>query len=163
MLFQGVSMSDFPKVFISYSHESEQFDKKVLKFSNRLRQEYYIDAIIDQYVETPVEGWPLWMERQIEKSDFVLIVCTKSYQKKIEEWPPKKGKGVIWEMGIVRQVIYDSYGLNSKFIPILFDEYSNNYIPKPLKATTYYNISRIKDIKKLASRILGIDVSKSQN
>lgn len=150
-------MFDFPKVFISYSHKTEKFDNKVLKFANKLRQDYDIDAMIDQYIEAPAEGWPLWMERQIEISDFVLIVCTKSYFEKIEDCDPNNGKGAIWEMGIVRQALYESYGLNSKFIPIVFDEYSIGYTPKPLKVTTYYNVSRVKDLKKLSTRILGIE------
>lgn len=38
-------MSENPKVFISYSHESADFEEKVLEFSNRLRSEG-IDASI---------------------------------------------------------------------------------------------------------------------
>lgn len=147
----------YPKIFISYSHETEQFDKKILKFSNKLRTDYFIDSIIDQYVDSPPEGWPLWMERQIEYSDYVLIVCTKSYFEKIEDIVPKRGKGAIWEIGIVRQAIYDSYGMNHKFIPVIFEEESLNYIPKLLKGTTYYNISKIKDLKKLNKRIHGFE------
>ena len=45
-------MSENPKVFISYSHESTDFEEKVLEFSNRLRSEG-IDANIDLYEEAP--------------------------------------------------------------------------------------------------------------
>lgn len=48
-------MSENPKVFISYSHESTDFEEKVLEFSNRLRSEG-IDASIDLYEEAPSEG-----------------------------------------------------------------------------------------------------------
>lgn len=148
-------MSEYPKVFISYSHETLKFERKVLRFSNKLRMDYDIDAMIDQYVESPEEGWSRWMERQIENSDFVLIVCTKPYFEKIEDYCPTHGKGAVWEMGIIRQVLYDSYGFNSKFIPVFFDDYCLKYIPKPLKATTYYNIGKVKDQKKLVARLNG--------
>ena len=32
-------MSENPKVFISYSHESADFEEKVLEFSNKLRSD----------------------------------------------------------------------------------------------------------------------------
>ena len=70
--------SDAPKVLISYSHDSPEHAERVLKLSNRLREDG-IDCTIDQYVVVPEEGWPLWMERQIEASEFVLIVCTETY------------------------------------------------------------------------------------
>ena len=74
-------MSENPKVFISYSHESTDFEEKVLEFSNRLRSEG-IDASIDLYEEAPSEGWPRWMENQIRESDYVLVLCSKSYYDK---------------------------------------------------------------------------------
>jgi hypothetical protein len=38
-----------------------------------------IDAMIDQYEQSPPEGWPAWCEAQIRKADFVLMVCTETY------------------------------------------------------------------------------------
>ena len=64
-----------PKVFISYSHDSKEIQDKVLEFSNKLRKEG-IDANIDQYIDSPPEGWPKWMERNIEESDYVLVLST---------------------------------------------------------------------------------------
>ena len=55
-----------PKVFISYSQDSIEFADQVLQFSNHLRQEG-IDTSLDQYEESPPEGWPRWMERQMAK------------------------------------------------------------------------------------------------
>lgn len=74
-------MSENPKVFISYSHESADFEEKVLEFSKKLRSEG-IDASIDLYEEAPSEGWPRWMENQIRESDYVLVLCSKSYYDK---------------------------------------------------------------------------------
>ena len=44
-----------------------------------------VDAIVDQFVNgSPAEGWPLWMERQVKASDFVLVVCTEPYHRRFD-------------------------------------------------------------------------------
>lgn len=74
-----------------------------------------IDANIDLYEEAPVEGWPRWMENQINNSDFVLVVSSKSYFEKCYS-ESHKGKGISWEVNIVYQHIYDANSTNTKFI-----------------------------------------------
>ena len=54
--------SDPPKVLISYSHDSPEHQKRVLRLANRLRADG-IDCTIDQYVLVPEQGWPHWMEQ----------------------------------------------------------------------------------------------------
>ena len=71
-----------PVVFISYSQDSPEHTDKVLAFTNTLRRDG-IDAVLDQYEESPCEGWPKWMDRQIENSDFVLVVCTETYCQRV--------------------------------------------------------------------------------
>ncbi len=66
------------RVFISYSHDGEDHEKRVLALSNRLREEG-IDCIIDKYRPHPPEGWPKWMEKQLENAGFVLVICTGAY------------------------------------------------------------------------------------
>jgi hypothetical protein len=75
--------------------------------------------MIDQYVLVPEGGWPLWMERQIEDSDFVLMVCTETYFRRVmDKEEPGKGLGVRWE----GRPIYKAEMRNTKFIPVLFEE-----------------------------------------
>ncbi|MFM9069791.1 MAG: SEFIR domain-containing protein, partial [Planctomycetota bacterium] len=58
-------MTNNPKVFISYSHDSDEHKALVLGLAERLRTNG-VDAGIDQYVEgTPAEGWGRWMNAQI--------------------------------------------------------------------------------------------------
>ena len=88
---------DPPKVLISYSHDSPEHRDRVLVLSKRLRKDG-IDCTIDQYVVVPPEGWPRWMEKQIRNSDFVLIVCTETYYRRVlGEEDPGRGRGVRWE------------------------------------------------------------------
>ena len=103
------------KVFISYAWEDESFSQAILEFSNKLRANG-IDANIDQYEENPDMGWPIWMEQQIETSDYVLVVATKTYLDKFLQL--QQGKGVSWEISSIYQSLYNSQGHNDKFIPI---------------------------------------------
>src|SRR5512143_3863793 len=50
----------------------------VLGLADRLRTDG-IDAEVDQYNAAPLEGWPLWCERQIDTADVVLMICTETY------------------------------------------------------------------------------------
>ncbi len=54
-----------PVVFISYTHDSDEHLDRVLEFSNKLRAEG-IDAVLDQYEESPPEGWPRWIDKFVE-------------------------------------------------------------------------------------------------
>lgn len=153
-------MSKYPKVFISYAHDTELFSDKVLEFSNKLR-ENWIDANIDQYEEAPAEGWPRWMDRQIEEADYVLVICTEAYFNKVKLYELGEGKGVNWEINIIYQHLYDSCCSNTKFIPVVLNGYHTNNILKPLKSSTVYYVDRQKEFNKLCNRIKGIkNVSK---
>lgn len=62
------------KVFISYSHDSEEHRERVLQLSERLRQDS-VETILDQYENgSPIQGWPRWMLDMLDVSDFVLVV-----------------------------------------------------------------------------------------
>jgi hypothetical protein len=86
-----------PRVFLSCSHDSPKHQDRVLALANRLRQ-WGIDATVDQFDGSPREGWPMWTEREIRQSDFVLVVCTETYLTRVERREgPGRGRGVVWE------------------------------------------------------------------
>jgi SEFIR domain-containing protein len=127
-----------PKVFISYSHDTVAHQKRVLDLADRLRADG-IDAEIDQYNDSPPEGWPRWCERQIEAADFVLMVCTETYHRRVRgEEERGKGLGVVWEAAIIRQLLYDAGAVSSKFVPVLFADGSPEHIPTPIKGWSHY-------------------------
>src|SRR5659263_59872 len=127
-----------PKVFISYSHDSEEHKDRALALSDRLRADG-IECIIDQYETSPPEGWAQWMIKQVKKANFVLIVCTETYQLRFEgEEEPEKGKGAIWAGVIITQQIYEAQARNEKFIPVIFTAEDETHIPTILRSATYY-------------------------
>ena len=140
-------------VFISYSHDSAEHERQVLALSNRLRGEG-VDCYLDQYVESPPEGWPAWMNRHIVESAFVLVVCTETYARRVmgnEE--PGRGLGATWEGGLITQAIYDTGGLNARFLPVLFDRDDQAHIPPFLQRTTRYLIDGESGYEQLYRRL----------
>jgi TIR domain len=92
-----------PRVLISYSHDSREHGDRVLELADRLRADG-VDAIIDQYIQSPPEGWPAWCEAEIRKADFVAMVCTETYLRRVNgEEETGKGHGVLWEARLIRQ------------------------------------------------------------
>lgn len=128
-------------VFIIYSHDSPAHSRKVLEFSNKLR-ELGVDVELDQYHPRPAQGWPKWCEENLhpKKSQFVLMVCTQVYLDRINgEVKADEGRGVYWEGALVRNYIYDAKA-NSRFVPILFPDSNESHVPMPLKGYGFYKI-----------------------
>jgi hypothetical protein len=133
-------MSEPPRVFISYSHESVAHLDRVLDFANRLRGDG-IDARIDRYVQFPSGRWPAWCEAEIRNADFVLMVCTQTYLRRVNgDVEPSKGHGVLWEALIIKQSLYDSASFSRKFVPVLFADGSDDHVPVPVKGGSIYRV-----------------------
>lgn len=145
--------SPSPKVFISYSHDSQEHKDRVLALADRLREDG-VDCTIDQYEESPAEGWQRWMLHQVEVSDFVLVVCTERYDRRFRgREEVGKGKGVTWEGGVIIQELYDAQGQNSKFIPITLTPEDANFISSPLRSATNYRLNTTDGYESLYRRL----------
>ena len=130
-----------PRVFISYSHDSQEHKDLVLELADRVREDG-IDCTIDQYVESPAEGWQRWMLNQVEEATFGLVACTEQYDRRFRGRETiGKGKGATWEGGVIIQELYDDQGQNSKFIPITLAPEDANFIPSPLRGATSYRLN----------------------
>lgn len=108
------SECDILKVFVSYSHESDEHNKQVANLVFRLRQEgihtmYDGDVRLGQRIND-------YMDIAIRESDYVLYICTPEYKKKADA----RTKGVGFETTIITAEIMQ-YNNENKFIPVLFN------------------------------------------
>ena len=130
-----------PTAFISYSHESPGHDERVLQLANRLTGEG-VACEIDRYHVSPPEGWPRWMQKQVQDSDFIIAVCTEAYERRFTgNQTDGKGKGAAWEGRSIYQLLYDAVE-NRRVIPVVFSRADIAHIPFVLKDATYYDLSK---------------------
>ena len=142
-----------PKIFISYSHDSPQHMDRVLELANRLRSDG-VDCSIDLYETSPPMGWARWTESQIEKADFVLVICTATYLRRFKgEEASGIGRGAKWEGAVITKELYEAEANNSKFIPILIAETDSAYVPKTLSDVTRYQANTEDDYESLYRRV----------
>jgi hypothetical protein len=142
-------MANAPRVFISYSHDSDEHAARVLALAVALC-DHGIDVILDRFVHpAPAEGWPRWMDQNLDEAKFVLMVCTETYRRRIlglEE--PGKGLGVRWEGSLIYNRIYhrirDDQPSGSRFIPLLLPGSEPAHIPGPVQGHSYYRLATFK-------------------
>ncbi|MFZ0750756.1 MAG: toll/interleukin-1 receptor domain-containing protein, partial [Pyrinomonadaceae bacterium] len=143
-----------PRAFISYTHESEEHIARVLTLANRLRQDG-IHAMLDRYEADPSEGWPAWSEKQIRDADFVLMICTETYNRRLMgDENSETGHGVIWEGKLIYQYIYEGQ-TPRKFIPVLFNGKPTD-IPTPLRGLIYFDVSTDAGYEALYRRLFNL-------
>jgi TIR domain len=144
-----------PTVFISYSHDSPEHADRVLALSDHLRADG-IDCILDQYEGSPPEGFPRWMDRQIRDADFVLMICTPTYYRRVMgEEEPGKGHGVAWESTLIYQYIYNAGTSNTRFIPVLLEGAHESAIPIPWQGVKKYRPTTQEGYEALYRRLTG--------
>ena len=124
-----------PKVFVSYSHDSQAHKKWVLEFATRLRK-VGVDAALDQWDLGPGDDIPVFMERNLATADRVLMVCTRNYVEKANTG----AGGVGYEKMIVTADLMRNVDSN-KVIPIVRQE-GTHAVPTFLKSKLYLDFSR---------------------
>ncbi|HEV7237958.1 MAG TPA: SEFIR domain-containing protein [Thermoanaerobaculia bacterium] len=131
------------KVFISYSHDSAEHEERVLQFADALHL-HGVDVEIDRYHQRPLQGWPAWCEEQLrpEASSHVLMICTQTYHDRVQnQVPADEGRGAFWEGRIINSYVYGAKR-NERFVPVLFDGATTEYIPIPIRNDGHYRISQ---------------------
>lgn len=129
-----------PRVFISYSHDSAEHKSWVLDFATTLRNRG-IDAVLDQWELRPGDDLPHFMETEIVKCDFIIIVCSEDYVSKAN-----LGEGGVgYEKMIVTASLLSQIDSN-KIIPILRQS-SSVLLPTFLKTKLYINFSNDSEVE----------------
>jgi hypothetical protein len=142
----AVTAAPTPSVFISYSHDSEDHRKAVLRLAHRL-QDAGLDVRFDRFVEhEPPAKWPLWMRQQLDEADFVLCVVTKLYRERfLEDGPEDRGHGVRWEATLITSDLYYTRRETARFLPVVLRPEDRPLIPAPLDQTSWFVIGESAD------------------
>jgi hypothetical protein len=128
-----MSSKEPPRVFISYSHDSEEHKDWIRQLAERLTVDG-VSVVLDQWEIGPGHDVTAFMERGLTDSDWVLIICTEDYVRKANTL---KG-GVGYERMIVTAEVAGNLETN-KFIPVLRTERSES-IPRFLGARIYVDL-----------------------
>ena len=124
-----------PKLFLSYSWDSDAHKQWVKQFAARLRKDG-IDVTLDQWETALGDQLPSFMEEAIGESQYVLIVCTPNYKERSEG---RKG-GVGYEGDIMTAEIMAEKN-HRKFIPVLRSGTWEEAAPNWLTGKSYSDLS----------------------
>ena len=129
-----------PRVFISYSHDSAEHKSWVLDFATTLRSRG-IDTVLDQWDLRPGDDLPHFMETELDKCDYVIIVCSETYVSKANA-----GKGGVgYEKMIVTASLLQR--IDSNIIIPVVRQSSSPTLPTFLRSKLYINFSNDSEVE----------------
>ena len=123
-----------PKVFISYSHDSDEHKKWVSDLTDKLR-ENNIEVMIDQTGLRLGSNLTMFIEK-LRSVDRVLVVCTDNYVQRAND---RKG-GVGYEADIITAEIFKNLQ-TEKFIPIIRQSSNEEKAPIFLETRIYIDFT----------------------
>jgi|GEM_PF-383715 len=124
-----------PKVFISYSWDSEAHKSWTKHLAARLRSDG-VDVTLDQWSVIPGDQLPKFMETAIRDNSYVVIICTPNYKLKSDQ---RKG-GVGYEGDIMTAEVLTARN-DRKFIAILRSGSWDSAMPSWLKGKYSIDLS----------------------
>ena len=124
-----------PKVFVSYSHDSDTHKQWVLRLATDLRGAG-VDATLDQWDLSPGQDVAAFMTDGISSADRVLLVCSEKYVQKAEGG----AGGVGFERLIVTAELIQAID-TKKFLPVVRENPSAAKTPKFLGPRLYIDFS----------------------
>lgn len=149
-------MNKVPKIFVAYSHDSDEHKNWVRELSSELRS-YGINVVLDQWDLNYGEDVTLFIESNIRNSERVLIICTDRYVQKAN----RSEGGVGYERMIVTRELINHADTN-KFIPIIRQSSGKELMPDFMGVRFYADFrddSRFEvEVEKLAIQ-LGVKLS----
>lgn len=157
MLNRGVRNSmDMPKVFVSYSHDSDEHKKWVSKLASDLRF-HGVDAILDQWNLRLGADLRLFMERGLSPGNLVLCICSENYVQKVNS-----GHGGAGYEGMIMTQPLLSDAETEFIIPIVRNNDSSQKVPTSFGSKNYIDFSDdalyLEKYQELLMRIHGEDI-----
>ncbi|WGK69355.1 TIR domain-containing protein [Candidatus Haliotispira prima] len=133
-----------PKVFISYSWKSSEFQKEIVSWADRLLHDG-IEVVMDVYDLKEGDDKFVFMEQMVndESVTHVLVICDSTYTQKAN----KRESGVGTESQIISKNVYEKVK-QSKFIPIITDYNENGkpYLPTFMETRIWIDFSSVEKV-----------------
>src|SRR5690348_14685709 len=97
-----MSVPDPPRVFFSYSHDTQDHKDQVRRFATFLRSRIGLEVVLDQWDDNHRIDWSLWATRNITAADFVVAVASPLYRARADgDAPPDEGRGAQFESALL--------------------------------------------------------------
>lgn len=147
-----------PKVFISYSQDSEAHKQWVLELATRLRN-HGVDAILDQWDLILGKDLRFFMEQGLNNSSMVLCVCSEKYVDKVNSGSGGAGyEGMIMTQSLLQNCNQDY------ILPIVRNNNSVNKVPFAFGSKLYIDFTDdtqyYAKYRELLEHIYGVDSTK---
>ncbi|EOD64805.1 SEFIR domain-containing protein [Amycolatopsis vancoresmycina] len=144
-----MSEPDPPKVFFSYSHDTEEHKELVRRFATFLHSRIGLEVVLDQWHDNHRIDWSLWATRNLKAADFVIVVASPLYRARADgEAPPDEGRGAQFETAIIRnKLTRDLEDGTRRVLPVVLPGRSIDEIPEFLNpySMTRYEIAEFSD------------------
>jgi hypothetical protein len=135
---------DHPKVFISYTHDSEAHRETVLAFADFLVRQG-IDVVLDRWATDRRRDWQVWMTRNITESDYVLVIASEGYRRMGDgTGPGHLNLGGQSEAALLRDRLQGDRAVwTAKILPVLLPGHGKDEIPDFLQpnAADWYEVA----------------------
>lgn len=131
------------KIFVSYSHDSDEHKEWVYKLSCDLMRNAGVEVLLDQWDLELGSNLPRFMQDGLSSADRVIVVCTDSYNEKSNL--AKGGAG--YEGSILTAELFRQQDSN-KYIPLIRSVSGELKVPRCLDGRVYTDFSKDEDYQR---------------
>ncbi|MGW4522410.1 SEFIR domain-containing protein [Amycolatopsis sp. NPDC004378] len=144
-----MSEPEAPRVFVTYSHDTDEHKDQVRRFATFLRSRIGLEVVLDQWHDNVRIDWSLWATQHLKAADFIIVVASPLYRARADgDAPPDEGRGAQFETAIIRdKLTRDHREGTRRVLPVVLPGRSIDEIPAFLSpySTTRYEIDEFTD------------------
>lgn len=130
-------MSQPTRVFVTYTHDSDEHKAQVLALAAFLRR-HGLNVQLDIWDSYERKDWYEWGQRQVMLADFILVVASKQYRLVGDgEVAPEENRGAQAEVAALREMMQNNRSRwIQRILPVLLPGHTPDEIPLFLQPLT---------------------------